>query len=170
MEINSCTIRSNIEELNYCMVLASTNGNVAVVRGKYSQPVIYGVVIAKEGDWVYFRNENTKSDLTSCVRFQVGKFGTIDVNTVELCSFPIVLSAVPISDLKDIQDLDSLHYVAKCYLVDPVLANSTVTMLATSEEIYSIQSLHRSLNIIFRGKNKAMQIYDDEPFYQPRAV
>ena len=152
---------SPIEELNGTVIIKVEQGKnnyVRVVRGKHSLPHEFGVYIAREGDEIYI--PQTQSPDGHMV-IRVGALGSLCL-VARYKHFPIVSSSVPISNLFEIGNIESLHFIAKAYLVQRVITADYINRLTCSGALpEDIMSIRRLLYTELRAKEQAQAIYED---------
>ena len=154
---------SPIKELNGVLLVQAKpnqNGNKPkVVRNGCKIHNEFGIYIAREGDEIYLR---IPGDLKyNCTILTVCESGSLSL-TPDIRQYLVDNTTSTLENLSDIGRCESLHFIAKAYLVQRVITADYINRLACSGALpEDIMSIRRLLYTELRAKEQAQTIYED---------
>ena len=152
---------SPIKELNGVLLVQAKpnqNGNKPkVVRNGCKIHNEFGIYIAREGDEIYLR---IPGDLKyNCVVLTVCESGSLSL-TPDIRQYLVDNTTSTLENLSDIGKCESLHFIAKAYLVQPEFTKAFIEY-HYYPSTNDLMSLRRALYTALRKANLAHTVYDD---------
>lgn len=154
---------SPVKELNGVLLIVAKqdeNTYIRVLRGDRSLHHEFGIYIARAGDVVYVPIPGDAE--FRCMAFPLLKNGSFHlVPTIQ--HWPMVSDTVLIKSIFDIGAIESMHFIAKAYIVQPKFTTDFIESLCfpAKEWAGDCMSLRRVLYTALRDANLAQTIYED---------